>query len=173
MIYFLGRVAKKHGFEDFPLIASEWNITYYFSDLIRDTAFMATYIAHTYIQTITTLNGLSFACLSDINDQFRPSSLLFNGDPGLFTYQGIPKPAYHAFRLLHKLDAQVVDCNANSYIVTRSARGFHVLVYNMAEYDKLPKNQILSYITPDRRYQIFRNTVLIHFHGVFHVKQVS
>lgn len=156
-----------------PIIASEWNITYYLSDLIRDTAFMATYIAHTYIQTISTIDGLSFSCLSDINDQFRPSSLLFNGDEGLFTYQGIPKPAYHAFSLLHKLDAQVVDCDANSYIVTRSSRGFHVLVYNMAEYDKLPKDQILSYITPDRRYQIFRNTVPIHFHGVFHVKQGS
>ena len=66
-----------------------------------------------------------------------------------------------------------MDCDANSYIVTRSSRGFHVLVYNMAEYDKLPKDQILSYITPDRRYQIFRNTVPIHFHGVFHVKQGS
>lgn len=69
--------------------------------------------------------------------------------------------------------AQVVDCDANSYIVTRSSRGFHVLVYNMAEYDKLPKNQILSYITPDRRYQVFRNTMPIHFHGIFHVKQGS
>lgn len=173
LIYFLGRVSKKHGFENLPIIASEWNITYYLSDLIRDTAFMATYIAHTYIQTISTIDGLSFSCLSDINDQFRPSSLLFNGDEGLFTYQGIPKPAYHAFSLLHKLDAQVVGCDANSYIVTRSSRGFHVLVYNMAEYDKLPKDQILSYITPDRRYQIFRNTVPIHFHGVFHVKQGS
>ena len=173
LLYFLKRIAEKHGFSDMPLLASEWNITYHLSDLIRDTAFMATYIAHTYIQTITTISGLSFFCVSDINNQFRPSSLLFNGDQGLFTAQGIPKPAYHAFTLLHKLDQQVIASDSSSYIVTRSSHGFHVLIYNMAEYDKQAKDQLLSYITPDRRYQVFQNTNPIQFHGIFHVKKGS
>lgn len=173
LVYFVKRVMAKHNFEKLPIIATEWNITYYLSDLIRDTAFMATYIAHTYIQTIPSLAGLGFFCVSDINDQFRPSSLLFNGDQGIFTWQGIPKPAYHAFFLLHKLDPQVVAEDNNSYIVTRSSRGIHILIYNMPEYDKLPKDQILSYITPDHRYQVFNNAVPIRFHGIFHVKRGS
>lgn len=173
LIYFVKRIVEKHHFEKLPIIASEWNITYYLSDLIRDTAFMATYIAHTYIQTIPFLAGLGFFCVSDINDQFRPSVLLFNGDEGIFTWQGIPKPAYHAFCMLHKLDLQVVAENNSSYIVTRGSRGFHILIYNMPEYDKLQKDQILSYTIPDQRYQVFTNTVPIQFHGIFHVKRGS
>ena len=68
LIYFLGRVSKKHGFENLPIIASESGTSRtIFPNPIRDTAFMATYIAHTYIQTISTIDGLKSSRVCQIS----------------------------------------------------------------------------------------------------------
>ncbi len=170
IIYFSKDILKKYHFEELPLIAGEWNITYYLSDLIRDTAFMATYIVHTWLQTINLTDGMSFFCLSDINDNARPSALLFPGNQGLLTRQGIAKPAYNAFYLLHKLDADIVYFR-QPCVVTRSDSGFHVLLYNLSEYEQNQRDDNLAYISDTHRYQVFRETETIVFRGIFAVRQ--
>lgn len=170
MLHFIRNIARECGFQDTPVIASEWNITYYITDLIRDTAFMSTYIAYTYISTISAVDGLSFSFLSDNNDQSRPSNLIFDGNAGLFDKRGIPKAAYFAFRLVHKLDKSVVAIG-NQYIVTRSSHGFHVLLFNMSDYEKTMDPKFLGYVSHDHRYQIFRQTNLLKFHGILHVTE--
>lgn len=168
IINFLKDVMKKYGYDGLPVIAGEWNITYYLQDLARDTAFMAAYIAHSYLQMIGLLDGYSYFCLSDINDQTRPSNLVFAGNSGLISRHGIVKPAYYAFYLLHKLDADIIELTPPC-IVTRSEKGFHVLVYNISEYKKSDPGSSLEFLSDKHRYQVFQDTDTIHFHGSFSV----
>jgi len=169
LIYFIRQILNKHNMKDLPIIASEWNITYYLSDLIRDTAFMFPYIAHNYIQTMDKISGIGYFCLSDINDQYRPSEIMFSGATGIYTPQGIPKPAALIFSLLHKLDSNIV-ARDNNYVVTYSKNSIHCLVYNMAEYEKATELDSPNSISPEHRYQVFSDTPPIHFKGILHVK---
>lgn len=166
--FFLKDVLKKYGFDHLPILAGEWNITYYLQDLTRDTAFMAAYIAHSHLQMAGLLDGASFFCLSDVNDQTRPGELIFPGNSGLISPQGIVKPAYYAFYLLHKLDPKILYLKPPC-IVTKSRDGFHVLVYNISDYKKAGQNGQLEFLSDKHRYQMFQNSDTIAFHGSFPV----
>lgn len=168
ILRFLKDMLKKYKLEDLPVIATEWNITYYLLDLIRDTAFMAPYIVHTWFQTLGLSQGLAYFTLSDNNDQARPSRLPFPGNSGLMDSHSLPKPAYNAFYLLHKLDPDIIACE-DGCVITRGDQGYHMLIYNLAEYDNdLKKNQ-LDFMSDTHRYQVFAATDTLLFHGIFKV----
>lgn len=168
IIYFLKNLLKKFKLESLPIIAGEWNITYYLNDLTRDTSFMATYIAHSYIQIMGLIDGISFFCLSDDNDQTRPSRMIFAGNSGLISRQGIVKPSYYAFYLLHKLDHNIIY-KKQPCIITKNKDRFHILIYNLSDYQKSKASNELEYISDKHRYQIFCNTQTLVFQGTFDV----
>lgn len=168
LLRFLKDMLARHHMAGLPLITTEWNITFYLQDLIRDTAFMAPYIAHTYLITRELTQGLAYFALSDSNDQTRPSQLCFPGASGLIDNHSIPKPAYNAFVLLHRLDKDILACQP-PYIVTKSSRGFHILIYNLAEYDNDLKKSKLDFMSDIHRYQVFAATQPLAFHGRFTV----
>ncbi len=170
ILRFLHDMLEKFGMEDLPVIASEWNITYYLLDLVRDTAFIAPYICLTLSQTIDLVGGMSWFALSDLNDQTRSSSLPFPGNSGVFDSHSVPKPSYHAFYLYHKLDRDILGIG-DSYLITRSDAGYHILIYNMAEYDKNLTQSELGYMSDAHRYNVFKPTDTIRFHGVFAVEE--
>ena len=156
---------KKHGFDSLPVIAGEWNITYHLLDLVRDTAFMATYVVHTWIQTLSMLDGITFSCLSDISEQTHPSSLLFPGAQGMISRNGLLKPAYHAFFMLNKLDREII-WNEYPCLITRGRHKWHILLYHISDYEKTAAASS-SYVFEDYRYNVFKNTGDIYFQGNF------
>ncbi len=172
ILFFLKEMLKKMHMEGLPIIATEWNITYYLLDLIRDTAFMAPYIMHIYRLTIGLTRGTAWFALSDINDQTRPSELPFPGGSGIFDTNGIPKPSYYALYLLHRLDRDVIAMG-DSFLITRAEGSYHILIYNLAEYDKDMEKNELDFMSDTHRYQVFTATDTISFHGVFAVEKGS
>lgn len=156
---------EEYGFSDLPILAGEWNISFYLSDLVRDTAFMATYVAKTWIQTMPLLDGLTYCNLSDISEHARPSQLLFPGTQGLLSRDGLAKPAYHALSALHRLDPDIVyrddDC-----IITRSQRSWHILLYNMSDYE-INTERTPSFLSDDYRYHVFKGSISYEFRGTF------
>lgn len=159
----LRKILDQYGFTDVPIISGEWNITFYLSDLIRDTAFMSSFVIHTWINTMKITNGLIYSYLSDISEQYRPSGIPFSGSQGLISRNGLTKPAYHALYLLYKLDKDVVYYNYPC-LITRGKNQWHVLLYNISDYNKNEKNNP-DYLLDDYRYNAFKSTKSILFHG--------
>lgn len=168
LLRFLNDMLHRHHMDDLPLITTEWNITFHLQDLIRDTAFMAPYIIHTHLLTMELTQGLTYTGLSDISDLMLPSQLIFSGGYGLIDSNSVPKPAYNAFVMLHKLDQDILACDP-PYIITRSERGYHILIYNLADYDNDLKNSNLDFMSDIYRYQVFAPTDTLAFHGIFTV----
>ena len=156
---------EEHGFSDLPILAGEWNISFYLSDLVRDTAFMATYVVKTWIQTLTLLEGLTYCNLSDISEHARPSNLLFPGTQGLLSRDGLKKPAYHALSLLHRLDREILHLE-DDCIITRSRNSWHILLYNMSDYE-IDTQRSPSFLSDDYRYHIFKGSISYEFRGTF------
>ena len=70
---------------------------------------------------------MSYWTFSDVFEEQGVVKNPFYGGFGLIAAGGIPKPAFNAFKLLHRLGQQRIDLNSNSALLTRRQDGTLVL----------------------------------------------
>ena len=89
-----------------PVYYTEWNISSNPRDSLHDEAFAATFATKIILEARGLVEGYSFWTFSDIfNENYFPS-VPFQGGFGLLNLQGIAKPIYRAFELLHRLGTE-------------------------------------------------------------------
>ena len=86
-----------------PLWYTEWNMTSSPHDKLHDLPIAAAYAVHAIMGVRGLVDGYSYWTFSDIFSENYLPSMPFHGGFGLLTLHGIPKPAYRAFALLHRL----------------------------------------------------------------------
>lgn len=86
-----------------PVYYSEWNLTATFSAYSNDTRKAASYLVKTALDVEPYLAGSSVWCFSDLFEEMHQFKEEFHGGFGLQTLHGIPKPSYHAMKLLSSL----------------------------------------------------------------------
>lgn len=146
-----------HQMDYLPIIVSTWNISYFPSDLSKDTSFMGPYISYIYTTTLRSVQGLRFRSLSDVKEDFLPHSSLFHGGTGLMDFYGIKKSAYYACQFIMRLGKLVIDYS-DYYLITKSDHGYQILLFNLSFYDSLYRNSDQSALTYDARYNIYEVT---------------
>lgn len=154
-----------HHMDYLPIIVSNWNISYLPSDLSKDTSFMGPYISYIYTKTLRSVQGLCFRSLSDVNEDFFPHSSLFHGGTGLMDFYGIKKSAYYAYQFITRLGKLVID-HSDYYLITKSDRGYQILLFNLSFYDSLYRNSDQSALTYDSRYNIYEATEHLNVHMI-------
>jgi len=100
-----------------PVYYTEWNTSSNPRDPRHDEPYAAAFIVKTVLEASDLVEGYSFWTFSDIFEEHDFPSVLFHGGFGLLTLHGIPKPAYRAFELLHRLGTDrllSMDCWANA-----------------------------------------------------------
>jgi len=86
-----------------PLYYTEWNTSSDPGDALHDEPYAAAFVVKTLMEVSGLVEGYSFWTFSDIFEERYFPSIPFHGGFGLMTLHGIPKPAYRAFELLHRL----------------------------------------------------------------------
>ena len=86
-----------------PLYYTEWNTSADDRDPLHDEPYAAAFVVKTLMEVSGLVEGYSFWTFSDIFEESYFPSVPFHGGFGLMTLHGIPKPAYRAFELLHRL----------------------------------------------------------------------
>lgn len=86
-----------------PLYYTEWNVSSNPRDPLHDQSFAAAYAANIALSVDPFVAGYSFWTFTDIFEENYFPSVPFHGGFGLLNLQGIPKPVYRAFELLHGL----------------------------------------------------------------------
>ena len=115
-----------------PLIWSEYNASYKNEPDVTDAPFMAPWIADTIRQCDGLVDILSYWTFSDVFEEQGVVKQPFYGGYGLIAEDGLPKPAFNAFKLLHRLGAQRLANDSPSAIVTRRPDGRLVIaVWNL------------------------------------------
>jgi xylan 1,4-beta-xylosidase len=149
-------IKKVHGeisgspFPDMPLIWSEYNADYGNHTEITDSAFMGPWLADTIRQCDGLTQMMSYWTFSDVFEEQGVVKTPFYGGFGLLAERAIPKPAFNAFALLHKLGDTRLDVNSSFALVTRRKDGtLAITLWNML----LPGEAV----TP--------KTVTLHFKG--------
>jgi xylan 1,4-beta-xylosidase len=129
-----------------PFILSEFNASYMNKPEVTDTVYMGPWLADTIRQCDGSVDMMSYWTFSDVFEEEGVVKKPFYGGFGLIAEDGIPKPAFSAFALLHKLGSTRLNEDANSMLVTRRSDG--TLVVALWDYAK-PYGVGPKYSPPD------------------------
>jgi xylan 1,4-beta-xylosidase len=108
---------------DVPLFWTEFNASYKNEPEVTDAAFMGPWLADTIRQCDGLVDMLSYWTFSDVFEEQGVVKAPFYGGFGLLAEGGIPKPAFNAFALLHRLGDQRLAVDSDSALATRRADG--------------------------------------------------
>ncbi len=120
-----------------PLMWTEWNVPSFDQLNARDTTYVGAALADDVRQCDGTVDMMSFWTFSDVFEEGGPGTQPFNGSFGLITLNGIKKPSYAGFALLHKLGDQRFPEDAPGILVTKREDGtLAIAVWNLVDPDK-------------------------------------
>ncbi|HEY5086026.1 MAG TPA: hypothetical protein VII66_01585 [Gemmatimonadaceae bacterium] len=113
-----------------PVYYTEWSTSSNPRDHLHDEPFAAAFSVNIYMSVCRLINAYSYWTFSDIFDENYMPSKPFQGGFGLLTIEGVPKPAYRAFELLHRLgtDELAVDGQHDTVSAWAVRRGNTVTV---------------------------------------------
>jgi xylan 1,4-beta-xylosidase len=116
---------------DLPIIWSEYNASYKNEPDVTDSAFMGPWLADTVRQCDGLVDILSYWTFSDVFEEQGVIKRPFYGGFGLMAEDGVPKPSFNAFQLLHRLGDRRIDEPSDSALVTRRGDGtYAIAVWN-------------------------------------------
>ena len=122
-------VQKVHGeiaasvYPKMPLIFSEYNASYANEPDVTDTVYMGPWLAGTISQCDGLTEAMSYWTFSDVFEEQGVVRTPFYGGFGLMAEDGIPKPAFHAFAMLHRLGERRISVASDAVLATRSNDG--------------------------------------------------
>jgi xylan 1,4-beta-xylosidase len=119
---------------ELPLIWSEFNASWSNHPQVTDAPFMGPWLAETVRQCDGLVQDMSYWTFSDVFEEQGVVKMPFYGGFGLIAAGGIPKPAFNAFALLHRLGERRLANEAPEMLVTQRDDGTLVLaIWNYAE----------------------------------------
>ena len=132
-------VQKVHGeiaasaYPKMPLIFSEYNASYANEPDVTDTVYMGPWLAGTISQCDGLTEAMSYWTFSDVFEEQGVVRTPFYGGFGLMAEDGIPKPAFNAFAMLHRLGERRIAVASDSVLATRGNDGrLAVALWNYA-----------------------------------------
>lgn len=116
-----------------PLIWSEFNASYSNETEVTDSTYMGPWLADTIRQCDGLVDEMSYWTFSDVFEEQGVVKTPFYGGYGLIAEDGLPKPAFNAFLLLHRLGEQRLEVASDSMLVTkRPDGGLAVAAWNLS-----------------------------------------
>ena len=127
---------KRYHMKELPIYLTEWNLTISHRDYINDTCFKACYLTKNLLENYDRLASYGYWCLTDFIEELPIPDELYFGGLGMFTYNGIPKSHYNAFRFLSRLGSELMG-KGNGYFITKTKNQICIIIYNYEHYSKL------------------------------------
>ena len=128
---------KASAMPNLPIIFSEYNASYKTEIEVTDSEYMGPWLADTIRQCDGLVDILSYWTFSDVFEEQGVVKQPFYGGYGLIAVGGVPKPAFNAFKLLHRLGDERIENNSDSILVTRRKDGTIVMaVWNLSPPDQ-------------------------------------
>jgi xylan 1,4-beta-xylosidase len=115
-----------------PLIWSEFNASYMNQQEITDSLFIGPWMAGTVSQCDGMVDMMSYWTFSDVFEEQGVIKTPFYGGYGLVAEDGIPKPAFYAFALLHKLgDRRIAEPQDDVLVTKRDDGSLAIAAWNL------------------------------------------
>jgi xylan 1,4-beta-xylosidase len=152
-----------------PLIWSEFNASYKNEPEVTDALYMGPWIADTIRQCDGFVNQMSYWSFSDVFEEQGVVKTPFYGGYGLIAEDGIPKPAFNAFLLLHKLGEERIQLDSDFALLTQRKDGTLVLaVWNYASPEQAGSARTVAFQMKNTRAKHALISRVDGDHGDFH-----
>ncbi|MBC8083098.1 MAG: glycoside hydrolase [Hymenobacter sp.] len=100
---------------------TEWSSSPSPRDPTHDSLQAAAYVVKANLDGIGLAHSLSYWTFTDVFEEGGAGPSIFHGGFGLINYQGIVKPTFHAYRMLHQLGDEMLK-REDGLIVTRHSK---------------------------------------------------
>lgn len=141
-LQWLNKTIKNSAYPNVEIHLTEWNTSPSSRDDMHDRLPAAAYIVKSNIDCIGLTNSLAFWTFTDVFEEKGGAASIFHGGFGMINYQGLVKPSYHAYRMLHQLGDQQLYKDDYLFITKKSSNGKIVaMAYN---YPKEYENSVPS-----------------------------
>ena len=116
-------------FPDAELHITEWSSSPSSRDAMHDTVFAAAYITRAYLRCAEVADSISYWTFTDVFEEGGAGIGPFHGGFGLVNEQGIHKPTFHAFEMLHRLGDETLLSTPHGVITRDSSTGLLSAVF--------------------------------------------
>ena len=132
-------------FPHIPLFFSEYNASYSNEPNVTDSIYMGPWLANNIRLCDGLTEQMSYWTFSDVFEEQGVVRTPFYGGFGIIAEDGIQKPAFHAFSMLHQLGDRRLKVDSDDTLATRTPDGtLAVAVWNYAA----PYGEGASYTPP-------------------------
>jgi len=114
---------KKSAAPNTPLIWSEFNAAYDNTPPVTDSTYMGPWLASTISQCDGLVDIMSYWSFSDVFEEQGVVKTPLYGGFGLIAAHNLPKPAFNAFKVLHKLGDERIPVSSDQVLATRGKDG--------------------------------------------------
>ncbi len=130
---------------------TEWSTSYTPRDPLHDCYQSAAFILDKVRHAAGYAQSMSYWVFTDIFEEAGPRRRPFHGGFGLVNLQGIPKPAFFAFRFLHELgDQELQSSDPASYVCRDHTGGVQALFWDFTLPHPTPQENDQVYYLQDR-----------------------
>jgi xylan 1,4-beta-xylosidase len=133
---------RKSARPQLPIHWSEYNASYKNEVEVTDSAFMGPWLANNILQCDGLTTTMAYWTFSDVFEEQGIVKKPFYGGYGLIAEGGLPKAAFNAFRMLHRLGTERLDSNSPNVLVTKRSDG--TLVIAVWNYSTMPDTGTLQ-----------------------------
>jgi len=117
-----------------PVLVTEWGPSYSPRDPVHDSYFCAAWILQRLRRLPAGVTAMSYWTFSDQFEEAGIPNTPFHGGFGLVTTQGLPKPAYFAYRFLNELgDTELTCADENVWACRDDRGGVQVLLWDYSQ----------------------------------------
>jgi xylan 1,4-beta-xylosidase len=116
---------RRYGLADLPIYFTEWGISLQYGDQVSDLAYSAAATISGMIDSLDQVSAISYWTASDYFEESGDPRAIFHGGFGLIGLDGLRKPRFWAYSLLHQL-------GADRLAITGNGDGFDTLVKGLA-----------------------------------------
>ncbi|WP_319501894.1 hypothetical protein [uncultured Draconibacterium sp.] len=144
----LNKVLANSAYPNAEIHLTEWNTSPSSRDKTHDLLLPAAYIVRTNLEGIGLANSLAFWTFTDMFEEKGGAPSIFHGGFGLINFQGLVKPSYHAYSMLHQLGDEKLYKNDYMFVSRKSGNGKVVaLAYNYPQefYNEVPRGTMQKY----------------------------
>ena len=139
---------------DLPLFLTEWNNTPSQQDLLNDTCFKSSYLAKNILENYDRLDSFAYWSLTDLMGESPLPDKMFFGGLGLFTKNGMAKPAYYALKLMSQLKGVCIG-RGPGWFAVKNGSDYQLMLYNYRHYTDLYASGEQFIVSYEDRYNLF------------------
>lgn len=125
-------------YPDAEIHLTEWSTSPNSRDRMHDILPPAAYIIKTNLDCIGMANSLMYWTFTDVFEEKGGGEEIFHGGFGMINFQGLVKPSFHAYRMLHQLGDEKIFYQDPVFVSRSSQTGkVSALAFNYpAEYEE-------------------------------------